>query len=152
MAGLKGSESVKCSRNVVVVPDKSLADSLSIEYDLVVLPGGLDGSNAFAADRQVGELLKAQEQAGRLIGVICAAPIALKFHGIALGKSLTSHPSKADEMRTGGYKYSEERVVEDGLLVTSRGPGTAFEFALALVKKLLGQEKVDQISAPMIMK
>lgn len=82
----------------------------------------------------------------------CAAPIALKSHQIGIKKKLTSHPSKADDMKAGDYVYSEDRVVVDGQLITSRGPGTAFEFALAIVDKMCGQEKVAQISAPMLVR
>lgn len=51
-----------------------------------------------------------------------------------------------------GYNYSEERVVVDGKLVTSRGPGTTFEFALALVELLSGKEKRDSLIPPMLLK
>jgi protein DJ-1 len=99
----------------------------------------------------VGHILKSQQNNNRLIGAICAAPIALKSHGIGLQKQITSHPSKAEELKD-SYKYSEERVVIDGQLITSRGPGTAFEFALAIVEKLVGINKVNEISPPMILK
>ena len=74
----------------------------------------------------------------------------MKSHGIAKNKKLTSHPSKAEDMKSGSYEYIEDRVVIDGTLITSRGPGTAFEFALAIVEKLVGREKVDEISKPMM--
>lgn len=76
----------------------------------------------------------------------------MKSHGIALKKRLTSHPSKAADMKAGDYVYSDDRVVVDGKLVTSRGPGTAFEFALAIVEIMCGKEKVAEISSPMILK
>ena len=90
------------------------------------------------------------EKSGKLIAVICASPIALAKHEIGLNKTITSHPSVANQLSK--YKYSEDRVVIDGELITSRGPGTAFEFALAIVKKMVGQEKVNQITPPMILK
>ncbi|XP_013791316.1 glutathione-independent glyoxalase DJR-1.1-like, partial [Limulus polyphemus] len=98
-------------------------------------------------------VLQEQENSGRLIAAICAAPIALKSHGIGVKKSLTSHPSKQSEMEDGGiYTYSDERVVVDGQLITSRGPGTAFEFALAVVEKLMGKDKANSLIPPMLLK
>ena len=150
IAGLSGPQSVKCSRDVVIVPDKSLND-VNQQFDVIVLPGGLAGSNQLASDPRVGKLLKDQENSDKIIAAICAAPIALKSHGIGLQKRITSHPSKAQELKN-DFKYCEDRVVIDGQLITSRGPGTAFEFGLAIVEKLMGKQKVDEISPPMILK
>lgn len=154
IAGLESSKPVCCSRDVVVVPDKSLDDALKdAPYDVIVLPGGLKGAEILAASNKVGALLKEQEKSGRFIAAICAAPISLKSHGIATGKTLTSHPSKKDEMKEGGkYEYSEDRVVVDGQLITSRGPGTAFEFGLSIVDKLMGKEKANSLIGPMLVK
>lgn len=148
IAGLSGVEPVKCSRDVVIVPDKALSE-VNQEFDVIVLPGGLDGSNQLADSPEVGQLLRKQQNSNKLIAAICAAPIALKSHGIGLKKQITSHPSKAQELKD-DYKYIEERVVIDGQLITSRGPGTAFEFALAVVNKLVGSDKVIEIKKPMI--
>lgn len=99
----------------------------------------------------MGQLLKAQESSGRLVAAICAAPIALKAHGVGTGKKLTSHPSVKDKLAD-NYTYSEDRVIQDGQLVTSRGPGTAFEFALKLVEILAGAGTVEKITPPMLVK
>lgn len=151
MAGVSSAGPVKCSRNIVIVPDAALSELQVDTFDALILPGGLGAAKFFAGSAQIGALLKAAEQTDKVIGVICASPIALASHGIAGGKTLTSHPSVAGQL-TPLYKYSEERVVVDGGLITSRGPGTAFEFALAIVKQLVGQEKVDAISPGMILK
>lgn len=86
-----------------------------------------------------------------MIAVICASPIALAAHSIAAGRRLTSHPSMADKLKT-GYAYSTDRVVVDGNLITSQGPGTTFEFALAIVTHQLGFAKAEEIAPPMILK
>lgn len=149
IAGLEGSGPINCSRKVVIVPDKALTDVSSSEFDIVILPGGLGGAEAFASSSAVGELLRKQEAAGRWIGAICAAPIALKSHGIALKKRLTSWPGKESEL-VDSYAYQQERVVVDGKLITSRSPGTAFEFALAIIEQLLNKEKADEVGKPML--
>lgn len=135
---------------MVIVPDKAL-DQVKQNFDVIILPGGLGGSNLLAADQRVGRLLREQQNSEKLIAAICAAPIALKSHGIGLGKQITSHPSKSEELKS-LYNYCEDRVVVDGQVITSRGPGTAFEFGLAIVDNLLGNEKVQQIIGPMILK
>ncbi|CAH3160290.1 unnamed protein product, partial [Porites evermanni] len=79
------------------------------------------------------------------------APTALHTHGIAKGKTVTSHPSVKDKLD--GYTYSEDRVVRDGNLVTSRGPGTAFEFGIELVRAVRGDDgEAEKLAGPMLIK
>ena len=149
LAGIDGEGPVECSRGLRLVPDCALA-AVHDPFDLVVLPGGAGGAERLAASRAVGRLLVEQQQAGRPIAAICAAPIALVRHGIGGGRSLTSHPSvRAQVEKHGGYR--EANVVEDGGLITSRGPGTAFEFALALVARLCGRDAAERLRAPMML-
>ncbi|KAG8184149.1 hypothetical protein JTE90_010191 [Oedothorax gibbosus] len=150
VAGLQGSDPEKCSRDVVILPDVSFQDALKQTYDAVILPGGLGGAESFAKSPLVKDILQAQEKNGGLIAAICAAPIALKSHSIATGKKLTCHPCKQAELSTGEYTYLEDRVVVDGNLITSRGPGTAMEFALSVVKYLVGEEKANSLAGPML--
>ena len=75
----------------------------------------------------------------------------MKSHQIALGKQITSYPSKKDEL-VSSYNYSEDRVVVDDNLITSRGPGTAFEFGLKIVEKLVGIEKANEVASGMLVK
>lgn len=153
LAGLDGSDSVKCSRSVVLVPDDSLTNAAKAGlFDAVVLPGGLIGSPAFSKSAEVGQVLKAHDAAGKVLAAICAAPVAFKTHEIAVGKRLTSHPLTRDEFKDTSYTYSEERVVQDGHIITSRSPGTAFEWALAIVGALLGPEKEKELHDWMICK
>ncbi|KAM3720018.1 Glutathione-independent glyoxalase DJR-1.1 [Dirofilaria immitis] len=152
IAGLTGKNPVKCSRQVIITPDKALFEVASHNFDIVVLPGGLQGSNSLAASDEVGTILRTQHESGRYIAAICAAPIALKSHGIGPGILLTSHPSVKQKLVEGGYKYSEDRVVVADHIVTSRGPGTALEFALKLVELLFSTEKVREVAVPMVVK
>lgn len=106
---------------------------------------------AFANSELVGEVLRTQEQAGRLVAAICAAPVALKVHKIALGKSLTSYPSMKDNL-VSDYKYVDgQKVVQDGQLITSQGPGTAFDFGLKLVEVLVGADKANQVAKGLLL-
>ncbi|VDL78007.1 unnamed protein product [Nippostrongylus brasiliensis] len=150
-AGLKGPGPVTCARKTVVTPDCDLKDVLSTTFDVVILPGGQPGSNTLAASDVVGRVLKAHHDAKKYVAAICAAPIALKSHGIPAA-TVTSHPSVRAQLEQGGYKYSEDRVVVSDLVVTSRGPGTAFEFALTLVELLVGSDKRKALIDPMLLK
>ncbi|KAJ0183001.1 hypothetical protein K1T71_000977 [Dendrolimus kikuchii] len=119
----------------------------------VILPGGLEGSDRLSKSEVVGMLLKEYEKAGKIVAAICAAPTAFVAHGVAQGKRVTSYPTTKDTIAkaAGGYQYVEgERVVTDGNIVTSRGPGTAYWFALKLIELLTGKEKSDQVEKGMI--
>jgi len=83
------------------------------------------------------------------IGAICAAPSLLASAGLICGKQVTSHPSVKSEVASASH-YSDKRVVVDGKIVTSRGPGTAMEFALKLVEILAGTEKVNELKQAML--
>ncbi|KAH8384722.1 hypothetical protein KR093_006068, partial [Drosophila rubida] len=151
VAGLNGSEPVKCSRDVIIVPDKSLEQAVDQPYDVVVLPGGLGGSNAMGESKAVGDLLRTQDSAGRLIAAICAAPTALAKHGIGSGKAVTSYPSMKSEL-VEKYSYVDDKnVVQDGNLITSRGPGTAYEFALKISEQLAGVEKAQEVAKGLLL-
>jgi len=148
VAGVAGSEPVRCSRGVVVTPDVSLED-VEGDFDALVLPGGAEGARQLAKSSAVGERLRVQEAAGGWVAAICAAPIALKAHGVFKGRRMTSHPSVRAMLMDWG-EYSEHPLEADGNLITSRGPGTAFPFALRIVGALTNAERMAAIRAPMM--
>jgi len=148
LAGLDGPEPVRCSRGVRLVPDAALAD-VTGDFDVVVLPGGKGGADRLAASKAVGALLRAQIEADRMIGAICAAPLALAAHEVLAGRRMTCHPSVHDIVGAHAA-LAAGPVVEDGKLVTSQGPGTALPFALALVARLRGAEVAERVRKPMM--
>ncbi len=148
VAGVDGPDPVRCSRGVVISPDVAL-DSVNGDFDVVVLPGGAEGAQRLARSVGVGEILRRQEESGRLVGAICAAPIALPAHGVFENRQLTSHPSVKDMLEAWG-EYRDHPVVADGNLITSRGPGTAFAFALRIVGTLTDARRMVEIRAPMM--
>lgn len=152
LASLERAQHVTCSRGLRIAPDAALSDvcDTSETYDAVVLPGGAEGADRLAASPAVAEVLRRHVEAGRLIGAICAAPAALRAHGFGHGRRLTSHPSVRARVAPGA-DYQESSVVEDGLFVTSRGPGTAFDFALAIIRRLSGPEVRAQVLAPLML-
>ncbi len=148
VAGVDGTKPIRCSRGVMILPDVAL-ETVSGEFDIVVLPGGAEGAKRLAETPAVGKLLRDQESTGRWVGAICAAPVALKQHGVFEGRRMTSHPS-VRALLEDWADYSEHSVVEDGNLITSRGPGTAFAFALRIVGALTDAERMANVRAPMM--
>uniref|UniRef100_A0A669EPK1 protein deglycase n=2 Tax=Oreochromis TaxID=8139 RepID=A0A669EPK1_ORENI len=151
VAGLTGKEPVQCSRNVVICPDASLEEAskqVRLSNYLLTLHARRKKSSP-----AVKEVLKDQDGRKGLIAAICAGPTALLAHGIGFGSTVTTHPAMKEKMMAGDhYKYSEARVQKDGHYITSRGPGTSFEFALTIVEELMGAEVAAQVKAPLIMK
>ncbi|CAH8502565.1 unnamed protein product [Schistosoma rodhaini] len=148
IGGLQGDGVLKGSNGVCIKPNVSLSSVSSKLFDLVVMPGGMGGSNAMASSELVGKILKEHEKHGKYIAAICAAPIALESHKIAIGKRLTSYPGFQDQLPS--YKYCEDNVVVDDKLVTSRGPGTALAFAMKLVELLCGKPKAQTLIKGML--
>ena len=85
---------------------------------------------------------------GLLCAAICAAPLVLDTAGILEGKKFTCYPSIEEKINNG--TFSEEKVVVDGNIITSRGVGTAIPFALAIVKYLLGKEKSEELAKEIV--
>jgi 4-methyl-5(b-hydroxyethyl)-thiazole monophosphate biosynthesis len=150
VASVEDSDTVVCSRGVVIVADKKIDDCAAEHYDLIALPGGMPGAERLRDSQTLIDMLDRQAAAGKPHAAICATPaVALQPHGFLDGKKATAHPAFVDKLADGSA--AEIRVVADGVLTTSRGPGTAFEFALALVKQLYGEEKMVEVAGPMVM-
>jgi len=129
--------------------DATLDASTGETFDCVVLPGGLPGATNLRDDERVQSLIRRQNEAGRQLAAICAAPIALGKAGVLEGRSATCYPGFEEELR--GANPSEDRVVDDGNVVTSRGPGTVFDFSLALVAKLKDSETAEALRNGMLL-
>lgn len=140
---------IVASRKVKLVADTLLDEAAKSSYDLIVLPGGLGGAQAFAASKKLVELLKKQRESNKLYGAICASPaLVLEPHGLLKGKKATAFPPMCNKLSD--PSEIENRVVIDGNLITSRGPGTSMEFALAIVEKFFGREKAIEIAKTML--
>ncbi len=136
---------VKASRGVMLVPDATLDDALKQDFDLIALPGGMPGMTHLKNDPRILDLLKAMAEQGKYTTAICASPAVLAEAGLLAGKRATSYPGFLDNVPDVGMDDSP--VVRDGKVVTSRGPGTAMDFALELVEILAGKPKRDDVEA-----
>ncbi len=136
------------SRGTVLVPDKTLDDALALDYDMVVLPGGQPGTTHLNQDPRVHRLLQQMAAAGKYTAAICAAPAVLARAGLLTGKRATCYPGALDHVA--GVTLETQAVVHDGKVITSRGPGTAMDFALALIETLSGRAQRDQVEAALV--
>jgi len=135
------------SHGIPFVPDGTLAEVLDEDFDMMVLPGGLPGADHLENDPRVALMLRRLADSGRFTAAICAAPKVLAAAGLLDGRTATSYPGFLDPARTPGLELREDPVVEDGPVITSRGPGTAMDFALALVERLQGKDRRDAVEA-----
>ncbi|MGD2118419.1 MAG: DJ-1/PfpI family protein [Chromatiales bacterium] len=141
---------ITASRGVKLVADVSLDEVLDEDFDMIVLPGGLPGADHLDNDPRIHSLLKRMQADGKYTAAICAAPKVLANAGLLEGKQATGYPGIIDKMSLTQTQVLETPVVTDGLLVTSRGPGTAMDFALTLIEKLEGIEKRQAVEAPLV--
>jgi len=139
VASLNDSLHVKGANNIIIQADLHVKDIVAEELDMIVLPGGWDGTYALAEDENVQNLLRKMDEKGKNIGAICAAPFALNTAGV-LKEKYTCYPSVEEQIKKEGYMGDSAMVVEDANVMTSRGPATALCFGLAIVKKLKGEE------------
>lgn len=149
-ASLDDERLITCSRGVVLQAQMSLDKALEQTYDLVVLPGGLPGADHLQQDARVISLLQATVANGAMVGAICAAPKVLKTAGLLDAKQATSYPGVLDCSPAPAMVYLNQAVVDAGQVVTSRGPGTALDFALHLIERLQGRSIRDEVEAALV--
>ena len=142
---------VKSSRNIGVQTDALLKDIKDLP-DAVILPGGLPGAMNLAKSEEVAKLVKKMNSAGKLVAAICAAPAAvLAPLGILDGKKATCFPGCESDFSSKTV-HLQDRVVKDGNVITSQGPGSALEFALEIVRDLVTSEMADLVRDKMLIK
>ena len=141
---------VTCSRGVVLVPDTTLDAVLEQDFDMVVLPGGLPGADHLEQDPRIRKLLERMANQGRYTAAVCAAPKVLAAAGVLQGRRATSYPGVLDALSPPGTQVVAEPVVVDDKVITSRGPGTAMDFALTLIERLEGSEARKAVEEPLM--
>ena len=136
------------ANGITIKADTFINNVIVDDFDMMVLPGGWGGTYALAENARVQELLREFKEK-KIVGAMCAAPYALKKAGV-LGEKYTAYPGAVEEIDHPGY-VSDQKVVEDGNVITSQGPGTAVCFGLAIVKRLVGEETAQQIKEGMLL-
>lgn len=148
-AGLDG-QTVTASRGVRLLPDTTLDQIVNDSFDMIILPGGQPGADYLAKDERIIKLVRTADAAGQPVSAICAAPKVLAKAGIVDGKKISCYPGSVELSATNNIKILSDAVVEDGNIITSRGPGTAMDFALVLIEKLLGREARKDVELPLL--
>lgn len=148
-AGLKEGP-VKASRGATIVPDTSLEDVLNEEFDMIVLPGGQPGATNLEHDPRIHALLENMNRQEKYTAAICAAPKVLAEAGLLNGRRATSYPGTLSSENYPDIELDDAAVVVDGKVITSRGPGTAIDFALELIRHLAGKDARDKVESGLV--
>ncbi|MDZ8119425.1 DJ-1 family glyoxalase III [Pontiella agarivorans] len=149
VAGLTAG-TIEASRGVKLVPDTTWELVDPADFDVLLLPGGFGGTEAFMAHAGVQQALKDFDAAGKWFGCICAAALALNEAGVLEGKRFTCYPGVEQKLPP-NVQPERDPVVVDGHLITSQGPGTAFEFALKVIAECGSPNLADEVRAGLLL-
>ena len=152
---IKETTQIQTSHGITMLTDAIFADTTFTETsftdaDILVLPGGMPGTKYLAAYKPLTDLLTDFNNKGKKIAAICAAPSVFSGLGFLKGRKATSYPSFMEVLSKDGAVTSEDSVVVDGNITTSRGLGTAVDFALSLISQLENEEKAKEIAESVV--
>lgn len=148
MISIADKKEVTSSHNVTFLADALASEVDYVQLDGIVLPGGMPGTLNLGADATVNQVIKEFAKAGKLVSAICAAPSVLGTAGLLEGKHATCHPGFEEKLI--GAVTTEDEVVVDGNIITSRGMGTAIPFALEIVRYFKGDAAVEEIKKGLV--
>ena len=148
-AGLD-DQPVTASRGTTIIPDTSLDAVRDQAFDLIVLPGGLPGADNLRDNQNLQALLKRHAGEGKYVGAICAAPKALATAGLLEGKKATAYLGVLEALADDQIHVTASAIKIDGNIVTSRGPGTAMDFALTLIELLEGAARREEVNKQLV--
>jgi 4-methyl-5(b-hydroxyethyl)-thiazole monophosphate biosynthesis len=147
VAGLEEG-SIKGSHGISILADVNYETINPEKYDYLVLPGGQPGTNNLKNNKKVLDSVRRFQKENKLIGAICAAPTVLQEAGILDNKKVTSYPSEKEAFNSSIYETSS--VVKDDNIITSRGVGTALDFALDLIGEIKGEDAKQDIASKIL--
>ena len=131
------------ANGITIQANISLKNVYVDEYDIIVLPGGWGGTNHLAENPLAQSIIQSFAAEGKWVAAMCAAPYALHVAGV-LSPRYTCYPSVEEQIRPAD-RIADEKVVIDGKVITSQGPGTAICFGLEIVRKLVGEESYTAV-------
>lgn len=145
-----GQRQVTGSHGIILTADLLFEEADYSACTMMVFPGGLPGTTNLLKHKGLMDALAGFSASGRPVAAICAAPMILGAMGLVRGKRATIYPGMEDELK--GALVQGDRVVEDDGIVTSQGPATAMEFALALLARMAGQKTADRVKGGLLLK
>lgn len=140
---------VRGAHNIIIIADQLFDDTIFDDADMIFLPGGMPGAKNLDEHIGLASELKAFAQQGKLLGAICAAPMVLGHKQLLVGKNSTCFPGFEQELI--GANYMATPVQTDGQIITGKGAGVAFEFALEVVSKIAGSKLAFELATKMQM-
>lgn len=141
---------VTASRGTTIIPNTTIEEVKDQTFDLIVLPGGLPGADHLRDNPLLQAMIKSQAAKNGYLAAICAAPKALAEAGVLAGKTATSFPGVLAALEDNSITLSDNAIEIDGNIITSRGPGTAMDFTLALIELLAGPEKRVEVNNQLV--
>jgi 4-methyl-5(b-hydroxyethyl)-thiazole monophosphate biosynthesis len=144
MVSITGNIKVTGAHQITSIADVLFEDADFKDADMLVLPGGMPGTNNLLEHKDLDLLLKEFHAKGKQLAAICAAPRVLGTKGLLQGKQATCYPGNEDSLL--GALIRDTAVVTDGNITTSKGMGTAIDFSLSLIKSLIGEEEAKSIA------
>lgn len=145
-----GQTAVTASRGVHLTADTTLDNVIYDEFDMIILPGGLPGSTYLNEDARIHALLKRLHQSNKAIAAICAAPLVLATAGLLDGKRASCYPGVLNSNDWPTISICDDAVVVDGKVLTSKGPGTAMDFALTIIEYLTDKATRNNVEAGLV--
>ncbi len=137
LISVQKNTAIMSSHEVVIICDSTVQDTDFSQYDAIVLPGGMPGMENLYASSRLIDAIHAFVKEEKLVAAICASPTILAREGLLDGIHSTSYPSfRKDLVRKGAIVEPHKTVVLDGSILTAKGLGCAFDFALAIIKYL----------------
>ena len=147
---IKETKQIQTSHGITMLTDTTFAETDFADADMLVLPGGMPGTINLGESDAVRKAILAMNDAGKIVAAVCAAPSVFSGLGFLKNRKATSYPSFMEIIAGDGAKTSEDNVVVDGNITTSRGLGTAVDFALSLISQLENDEKAKEIAESVV--
>ena len=138
------------AHGIEVKADMMLSDCDTEDAEMIILPGGSEGTKNLGDCQRIQEIIRAAVDSGIYVAAICAAPTILAKMGLLTGLKATCYPSLASVLADCKVKYKSDKVVCDKYFITSMGAGTSGEFAFTLVDKLLTKSESDSLRIAMV--
>ncbi|MDY3068807.1 MAG: DJ-1 family glyoxalase III [Parabacteroides sp.] len=145
---INNEKCVKGAHNITVTADICFGEASFDGADALILPGGMPGSKNLNECEPLKEALLQQYRENRIVAAICAAPLVLGGLGLLKGKKATCYPSFEPTLI--GAEVTSEPAVTDGNVITGKGPGFVFDFALALVAAIKSEAVAEEVAAGLL--
>ncbi len=148
MVSVTRDKSVTGSHGITVEADLTIGKVDWDAAEMLVLPGGKPGTGNLEACEELMTHVGEMSHSGRNVSAICAAPTILGHRGILKGKKACCYPGL--EAQLDGASVTASSVTVDGNIITSRGLGTAIDFTLAIITRLISADKADEIARSVV--